>query len=158
MEMTAELGGGWLVVAGAGNEKVCTHSHGEYRSGTCYYRSGTACGLQCQSGRDCWRLSGSDGVGTTRPSVCSSSATATLAADTQCAGEDSSSSGGVVAGLVAGVAVVLVVVGVLASRRRTKRGQHEAAPIVAQATVVPPQPPVVTAVAVVNPAPGSNVP
>ena len=127
-------------------------------SGTCYYRSGTACGLQCQSGRDCWRLSGSDGVETARPSACSSSATVTLAADTQCAGEGSSSSGGAVAGVVAGVAVVvLVVVGVLASRR-TKRGQHEAAPVVAQATVVPPQPPVVTAVAVVNPAPGSNVP
>ena len=26
-------------------------------SGTCYYRSGTTCGLKCQSGRDCWRLS-----------------------------------------------------------------------------------------------------
>ena len=29
-------------------------------SGTCYYRSGTTCGLKCQSGRDCWRLSRED--------------------------------------------------------------------------------------------------
>lgn len=29
-------------------------------SGTCYYRSATACGLWCQAGRDCWRLTGED--------------------------------------------------------------------------------------------------
>lgn len=115
-------------------------------SGACYYRSATDCGLKCQSGRDCWRLSG-DGCTTL-----DEKANARVVGEATCLAAEDEEGGGAMLWIAIIVGVILAIALVaLCTRRRSKENysREGSGSIPAAAAVVVAEPmPIMTAVAV----------